>query len=106
LWHNLATDRFYIRVFLLLGYLPDTPNEHYQSGFKVFNLVGVELHFVWPLAADFPGIGIPNRRILFPASTALQVMEVHKRFHLDKVVVRGNENLKNVSAKLYVLQKG
>jgi len=26
--------------------LPATANEHYQSGFKVFHLVGVELHFV------------------------------------------------------------
>jgi len=24
LWHNLVTERFYIRVFLLLGYLPVT----------------------------------------------------------------------------------
>jgi len=26
--------------------LPAIANEHYQSGFKVFHLVGVELHFV------------------------------------------------------------
>jgi len=38
LWHNFATERFYVRVFLL-GYLPATANEHYQSGFKVFHLV-------------------------------------------------------------------
>jgi len=67
-----------------------TANEHYQSGFKVFHLVGVELHFVWPLAVDLPGMGNTNRKFLFPASTALQVMEAHKRFHRDKVVVREN----------------
>jgi len=33
----------------------------------------------------------PNRRFLSPASTALQVMESHKRFHHGKVVVRENE---------------
>jgi len=32
----------YIRVFLLLGYVPATANEHYQSGFKVFHLVEVD----------------------------------------------------------------
>jgi len=51
-------QRGFIRVFLLLGYLPATANEHYQSGFKVFHLFGVDLHFVWPLAADHPGMGI------------------------------------------------
>jgi len=45
IWHNLATQRFYTRIFLL-GYLTATANEHYQSRFKVFHLVGVELHFV------------------------------------------------------------
>jgi len=89
LWHNLATERFYIRIFLLLGYLPATANEHYQSGFKVFHLVGVELHFVWPLSADLPGLGNPNRRFLSP-TIALQVMEAHKHFHRGKVVVCEN----------------
>jgi len=49
-------EKFYIRVFLL-GYLPAIANEHYQSGFKVFHCVGVELHFVWPLSADLSGMG-------------------------------------------------
>jgi len=93
LWHNLATERFYIQVFLL-GYLPATANKHYQSRFKVFHLVEVELHFVWPLATDLPGMGNPNRKFLSPASTALQVMEAHKRFHRGKVVVRGNDFLR------------
>jgi len=35
-------------------------------------------------------MGNPNRRFLSPASTALQVIEAHKRFHRGKVVVRGN----------------
>jgi len=30
LWHNFATERFYIRVFLLDN-VPVTANEHYQS---------------------------------------------------------------------------
>jgi len=81
LWHDLATVRFYIRVFLL-GYLPATGNEQYQSRFKVFHLVGVELHFVWSLSADLTGMGNPNRIFLSLAST------VH--FHHGKVVVRGN----------------
>jgi len=42
--------------------LPATANEHYQSGFKVFHLVGIELHFVWPLTADLPSMGNPIRR--------------------------------------------
>jgi len=62
LWHNLATKRFYIRVFLLLGNLPAAANEHYQFGFTVFHLVEVEPHFVWPLSADLPGMGNPNKR--------------------------------------------
>jgi len=53
-------ERFYIRVFLLLGYVPATANEHYQSRFKVFHLVGVELHFIWPLSADLPGMSNPT----------------------------------------------
>jgi len=40
--------------------LPATANEHYQFGFKDFHLVGVELHFVWSLSADLPGIGNPT----------------------------------------------
>jgi len=40
--------------------LPATANEHYQSGFKVFHLVQVELHFVWPLSADFSGMSNPT----------------------------------------------
>jgi len=71
--------------------LLNTVNEHYQSGFKVFHVVGVELHFVWPLFADLSGMVNPNRRFLSPASTALQVMEAHKRFYRGKVVVRENE---------------
>jgi len=39
--------------------LPATANEHYQSGFKVSHLVGVELHFVWPLSADLSGMDNP-----------------------------------------------
>jgi len=70
--------------------LPTTANEHYQSGFKVFHLVVFELHFVWPLSTDLPGMGNPNRRFLSPASTAVQVMEAHKHFHCGKVVVCGN----------------
>jgi len=31
----------------------------------------------------------PNKRFLSPASTALQIMKEHERFHRDKVVVRG-----------------
>jgi len=50
---------FYIRVFLL-GYLSAMANEHYQSGFKVFHLVGVELHFIWPLSADLSDMGNPT----------------------------------------------
>jgi len=79
----------YIRVFLL-GYFRTTANEHYQSGFKAFYLVGFELHFVWPLTADLLGTDNRSRRFLSPASTVLQVMEAHKRFHHGKVVVRGN----------------
>jgi len=41
--------------------LPTTANENYQSGFKVFHLVGVELNFVWPLSADLSDMGNPNR---------------------------------------------
>jgi len=37
--------------------LPATANEHYQSWFKVFHLVVVELHFVWPLSADLSDMG-------------------------------------------------
>jgi len=51
----------------------------------------VELHFVWPLSVDLPGMGNLNRRFLSPASTALQVMEAHKCFHHGKVVIRGND---------------
>jgi len=91
LWHNLATERFYVRVFLLLGYLSTTANEHYQSGFKVFHLVGVELHFMWSISADLHGMGNSKRRFLSPASTTLQVMEAHKHFHHGKVVVSENE---------------
>jgi len=40
--------------------LPVTANEHYQSGLKAFNLVRVELHFVWPLSADPSSIGNPT----------------------------------------------
>jgi len=40
--------------------LPATVNETYQSGFKVFHVVGVELHFVWPLSADLLGMGNPT----------------------------------------------
>jgi len=47
----VATKRFNIRVFLILGYLPATANKHYQSRFKVFHFVGVEQQFVWPLSA-------------------------------------------------------
>jgi len=72
--------------------LPATANEHYQSGFKVFHLVGGELYFVWPLSADLSDIGNPNRRFLSPASTALLIMETHKRYHHGKVVVQGNAN--------------
>jgi len=39
LWHNLAAEKFYIRVFLLDN-LPATANEHYQSRFNFFHLVG------------------------------------------------------------------
>jgi len=53
--------------------LPATANEHYQSGFSL------------------PGMGNPNRRFLFSASTALQVMEANKCFNRDKVVFRGND---------------
>jgi len=74
-------ERFYIRVFLLLGYLPATASEHYWSGFKVFHLAGVKLHFVWLLSADLPAYEQPSRRFLSPASTALQIVEAHKRFH-------------------------
>jgi len=52
-------ERFYIRVFLLV-YLSATANELYQSGFKVFHLVGVELNYVWPLSADLSGMGKPT----------------------------------------------
>jgi len=41
--------------------LPATANEHYQFGFNVFHLVGVELHFVWPLSADLSDMGNPTR---------------------------------------------
>jgi len=34
LWHNVAMERFYIRVFLLLGYLPATANERNNPGLK------------------------------------------------------------------------
>jgi len=44
-------------------YLLATANEHYQSEFKVFHLVGVELHLVWPLSANLPGMVNP---ITFP----------------------------------------
>jgi len=40
--------------------LPATSNEYRQSGFKAFHLVGVELHFVWPLSADLSGMGNPT----------------------------------------------
>jgi len=60
----------------------------------------VELQFVWHLAADLPGMGNPNRRFLSPASTAVQVMEAHKHFHRDKVVVRENAH-KNLSKPKY-----
>jgi len=51
---------FTSRVFLLLGYLPATANEHYQSGFKIFHLVWVELYFIWPLSANLSGMGNPT----------------------------------------------
>jgi len=44
-------------------------------------------------------MGNPNRRFLSPASTALQVMEAHKRFHRGKVVVRGNVKQKDKTWK-------
>jgi len=37
-------------------------------------------------------MGNPNKRFLSPATTALLIMESHKRFHRDKVEVRGNED--------------
>jgi len=37
--------------------LPATANKHYQFEFKVFHLVEVELHFVWPLSADLSDMG-------------------------------------------------
>jgi len=55
----------FIRVFLLLGYLSATGNKHYQSGFKVYHLVEVELHFVWPLSAELPSMDNPNRRFFY-----------------------------------------
>jgi len=57
-FHKFATERFYISVFLL-GYLPAAANEHYQSSFEIFHLVGVVLHFVWPLSVDFPDMVNP-----------------------------------------------
>jgi len=75
--------------------LPATANEHYQSWIKVFHLVGVELHFVWPLSADLLAMGNPLQEFfLSPAiSTTLQVMEARKRFHHSKVVVCGYDVL-------------
>jgi len=74
--------------------LPAIANEHNKSGFKVFHLVGVELHFVWLLSADFSLAWVlanPTGYFLFPASTVLQVMEAHKRFHHGKALVRRNQ---------------
>jgi len=40
LWHNLVTERFCIRVFLLLGYLPAQLMNITNPGLKVSILLG------------------------------------------------------------------
>jgi len=87
-------ERFYIRIFLL-DYLPATANKHYQSGFKVFHLIGVEL-LLSGLYQQTSSTTI--YRFLSSASTALQVLEAHKCFHHGKVVV--NRNNHKVSKRL------
>jgi len=96
LWHNLATERFKISVFLL-GYLPATADEHYQSGFKIFHLVGVELHFVWPMAADLPGMGNPNRRFLSPLSSQYSSRRSWRRTNFSNAVRYSSSSWKRKS---------
>jgi len=51
-----------------LGYLNATATENCQTEFKVFRLVEIELHFVWSLSANLPGIGTAWQT-LTPASS-------------------------------------
>jgi len=33
-------------------------SEHYKYKFKLFHFVVVELHFIWPISVDLPGMVI------------------------------------------------
>ena len=60
-----------------------------NPGFKFSNYFDLNYFFVSLLPSDLSGMGNPIRRIESPASTALQVIEAHRLFHLVTVMVRG-----------------